>query len=213
MQRQSHNHNNHSQQQQYQPGEIVELDGWKWQCYCHDGPPSDWENDEKRMVECRICEIEEIWECYGYQTVYENDKELWRDILFVCIGCSGADPLQPPSPHQLTQPNTEPQTQPTAPTTTTTVHVGTVIDNDNNKSNNKNKDEEEENDDNDNNDDDEKKMEIATTKPPRSISISNTATNQQTTTPIPTPPPNTSHIHECDIGRPECQECQKPGSC
>ena len=121
-------------------------------------------------------------EGYGYQEVYENGT------LFVCIACSGADLLQPPSPHQLTQPNTEPPTQPIALCTTTTVHVGTVIDDNNNKSNDNNDEEE---------DDDEKKNEIAT-KPPRSISISNIATNQQKATPLPTPPPNTSHIPHLD---------------
>jgi len=51
----NHNHNK-PPTQQYQPGEIIDCDGWKWQCYCHDGPPSDWENDEKKMAGCMVCE-------------------------------------------------------------------------------------------------------------------------------------------------------------
>ena len=122
MQGQSHNHNHNHQSQQSQPGDIEELDGWNWRCYCHDGPPSDWENDDRRMVCCGICH--EVWchvICHGYQYVYEKDEELWEDLLFACGGCSGADPTQEPSLYSHA---------PTNAPTTPIKHTITTLDND-----------------------------------------------------------------------------------
>ena len=119
-----HNHNK-QRAKQYQPGEIEELDGWKWQCYCHDGPPSDWENDESKLACCMICN--DVWghvDCYGYKDVYERDKDLWNDLLFSCIGCSGADPTQQPSPYSQA-PQSQSQSTSTEqpnPSISTTVH-------------------------------------------------------------------------------------------
>ena len=113
------NHNQH-RPTQCKPGEILELEGYSFQCYCGNVPPEDWEKDDKKMVCCGICE--EIWghlECYGFGEVYEKDKELWDEIIFVCIRCQNADPTQQPIPYSQ---------QPTQqPTTTTRAHRARVL--------------------------------------------------------------------------------------
>ena len=70
----SHNHNSNSDTRSttFRPGEIVCLDGYYWQCYCHDLPSADWESDEKKMVACEICE-----DIYGH---VEGEKLL--DLLY-----------------------------------------------------------------------------------------------------------------------------------
>ena len=169
MQGYSHNHNHNQHNQQYQPGDIEELDGWKWQCYCSDGPPSeDWESDEKKMACCMICN--ETWghvECYGYQEVYERDKKLWSEILFVCMQCSGADPHAPPSPYSQSQTTTQIQ-----PTITAKVHQATVMDN-------KDNDDDGNEDNEDNEDEDAKQMELPS-NPSKSITLANISTGPQT---------------------------------
>ena len=68
----------------YNPGEIVDCGGWKWQCYCDDGPPDDWENSDMKMVMCMGCE--EIYghvDFYGFQDIYDNNKEAWNNCVFL----------------------------------------------------------------------------------------------------------------------------------
>ena len=67
---------------QYTAGDVVYCDGWRWQCYCHDGPPVDWENDPKgAMVECMSCkEVYGHLACYGYQD-FVPPSSLLLDIL------------------------------------------------------------------------------------------------------------------------------------
>ena len=44
-------------------------------------------------------------DCYGFQDIYDNDKEMWNTCVFLCIRCLGADPTRPPEPMKI-QPNT-----------------------------------------------------------------------------------------------------------
>ena len=55
---------------------------------------------------------------------------MWEDLLFVCIGCSGADPTHKPSPYSQA-PTIAPST-PINPPITAFVHEGKVMDNDDN---------------------------------------------------------------------------------
>jgi len=58
------------------------------------------------MAGCMVCEdVYGHIECYGYQEVYERDKEMWDMLLFVCIGCSGSNAQQRPIPYTQSQPH------------------------------------------------------------------------------------------------------------
>ena len=108
-----------------------------------------------KMVVCGLCdEIWVIWNALDVRNyVYENDKELWNHLSFVCIKCSDADPTNPPSPYS----------QPISPTKTTAIPQAVMMDND----------------DCDDGKDDEKK--IKSSRLSISISISrNTNTTSQT---------------------------------
>ena len=70
------NSNNNNQLQQYQPGEIVEFEGYKFQCYgsatnCN-GPAEDWMNDPKgKCANCMECdEVYGHIECYIYRMLW-----------------------------------------------------------------------------------------------------------------------------------------------